>query len=377
MKCLACRNDIELGEFLKCVTCKGTYHYSCLNITSAAFREATNDHKSNFKCPSCTNVTRRGTRNDNTPITRTNLQFLNDSTMSCDGLSDNLNIVEVSPQIPTKPGNVMMPQALPPLTLKDISALLDEKLSHNSSLMANLRSAIIKDVKYMITTEINEAISELKADFTTTTDFLMEELRDVKSKIQEKDDLVQKLETERNALQKEITNLNNRIDIIEKISRDCNVEIQCVPELRNENVCNIFKKICESINVPILDADIRACRRVAKMDTTSKRPRNIIVTLTSPRLRDNVLSAAYRYNKQRNSDKFGSQHIGFEGENRRIYFSEHLSPEMKRVHAAARKFAKDNKYLYVWVKFGQVYLRKSESSSALRVKNIDFLKSLK
>lgn len=164
---------------------------------------------------------------------------------------------------------------------------------------------------------------------------------------------------------------------MEKISRDCNVEIQCVPELRNENTYTIFKKICESINVPILDTDIRACRRVAKMDTTSKRPRNIIITLNSPRLRDSVLSAAYRYNKQRSSDKFGSKQIGFEGENRRIYFSEHLSPEMKRVHAAARKYAKENNYLYVWVKFGQVYLRKNESSTAVRVKNIDCLKNLR
>ncbi|XP_026316028.1 uncharacterized protein LOC113227350 [Hyposmocoma kahamanoa] len=285
--------------------------------------------------------------------------------MSCDGLLDNSKIVDAS-----------VPQA-PALTLKDISALLDEKLSHNSSHMTNLRSAIIKDVKSMITTEINGAIAELKADFTATTDFLMEELKEVKSKIQKKDDLVKKLEEERNALQMEISSLNNRIEIIEKISRDCNVEIQCVPELRNENTYSIFKKICESINVPISDNEIRACRRVAKMDTTSKRPRNIIVSFASPRLRDNVLSATYRFNKHHNSDKFGSKHIGFEGENRRIYFAEHLSPEMKRVHAAARKFAKDKNYSYVWVKYGQVYLRKSESSNAVRVKNIDILKNLK
>lgn len=376
MKCLACRSAIGSGESLKCVTCKGTYHYSCLNITSAAFRDATNDQKRNFNCPSCTNVTRRGARNDNTPIKTSNMQLLNDSTMSCEGLLDNSKSVEEYPQTSSKTVVVTVPQA-PILTLKDISALLDEKLSHNSSHMANLRSAIIKDVKSMITTEINGAISELKADFTTTTDFLMEELGDVKNKIQEKDDLVQKLEKEKNSLQVQITSLNNRIEVMEKMSRDCNVEIQCVPEQRNENTYNIFKKICESINVPILDADIRACRRVAKMDTTSKRPRNIIITLNSPRLRDNVLSAAYRYNKRQSSDKFGSKQIGFEGENQRIYFSEHLSPEMKRVHAAARKYAKENNYLYVWVKFGQVYLRKNESSTAVRVKNIDCLKNLK
>lgn len=376
MNCLACRSTIRLGESLKCGTCKGTYHYSCLNITLAAFKEATNDQKSNFNCPSCSNVTRRGARNDNTPIKITNMHLSNDSTMSCDGLLDKSKSVKENPQTSSKTVAVTVPQA-PALTLKDISTLLDDKLSHNSSHMTNLRSAIIKDVKSMIATEINAAISVLKADFTSTTDFLTEELRDVKSKIQEKDNLVQRLEIERNDLQAQVNSLNKRIEVIEKISRDCNVEIQCVPELRNENTYNIFRKICESINVPIIDGDIRACRRVAKMDTTSKRPRNIIITLASPRLRDNVLSAAYRYNKQRSSDKFGSKQIGFEGENRRIYFSEHLSPEMKRVHGAARKFAKENNYLYVWVKFGQVYLRKNESSTAVRVKNIDCLKNLK
>lgn len=88
----------------------------------------------------------------------------NEFTMSCDGVLDNIKIVEDNLQASTISANVMVLQ-VPALNLKDISALRDGKLFHNSSQMTNIRFAIIKYVKSVITTKTNRAISELKGNF--------------------------------------------------------------------------------------------------------------------------------------------------------------------------------------------------------------------
>ncbi|GBP22314.1 hypothetical protein EVAR_22600_1 [Eumeta japonica] len=85
------------------------------------------------------------------------------------------------------------------------------------------------------------------------------------------------------------------------------------------------------------------------MNTWPDRPRNILVTLASPRLRDFVLSATLLFNKAHCKDMFNSKHVDFAGESRRIYIMEHLSHECKQLQAAARKHARENNYKYVWV----------------------------
>ncbi|CAG9790308.1 unnamed protein product [Diatraea saccharalis] len=64
------------------------------------------------------------------------------------------------------------------------------------------------------------------------------------------------------------------------------------------------------------------------------------------------------------------------GEPCKIYVTEHLSPEQKSLHAETRRVAKELKYKYVWVKFGQIYVRRNDSSSAVLIKNEDSLKKL-
>lgn len=296
------------------------------------------------------NTESRRKRNDNTPVR-----------------ASPTSNTKKAESTPVQPGN---------LTLNDIAALLDQKLSPSSLPMQNLRAAWKEDVKSMITQEINSALNVIKEDFTATTDFITEHVRNLQSQVKDKDRVIKTLENEQSKLQKEFSELSSRLTSLESISRGCNIEIQAVPEKNGENLMSSLFKMCEIMNVPLLDSDLRACWRVAKMDPTSSRPRNIIVTVASPSLRDSILSAYTRYNKEHRDNRLNSTHIGIEGESRMIYLSEHLSREAKQLHYSARMFAKENDYKFVWIKYGQIYLRKDINADAIRVKNKDFLKKI-
>lgn len=83
MQCSSCKKRIERGDRLSCINCKGSYHYRCLNITSADFQENSDQLKLTWQCQACIGITRRQ-RNDSTPI--------RNSAMSCHGFVDDSKV---------------------------------------------------------------------------------------------------------------------------------------------------------------------------------------------------------------------------------------------------------------------------------------------
>nr|XP_034831601.1 uncharacterized protein LOC117988556 [Maniola hyperantus] len=263
------------------------------------------------------------------------------------------------------------------ITMKKISDLFDIKL--NSVLkvhMDGFRSALREDVKMLVRAELDVAIQSLKDDFSCTTDFICAEQKTLKDALDNKTKLICDLEAENTQLRNEVQKINSRLTSMEKISRSHNLELQAVPETKNENVVSLFNKLCEIVNVPLDPLHIHACRRIAKHNPSSNRPRTILVTLSSSLLRDKIISAVHRFNKKDPKETLNSSLFGFTGETRNIYVAEHLSPEQKLLHATARKVSKDKNYKYVWVKFGNIYMRKNDSTAAILIKNEDTLKNL-
>lgn len=331
--------------------------FTCLNVTA----EPNKDELASLTCPGCTNVTRRRL-NDNTPVRSS---FSSNTT--------------------TKFSSQKAVAATSELSLDNIRKLfeqsLDRKLEPSSSTMVSLRAALREDIKSdlkaLVAIEVKSAVEELKVDFTSTTDFICAEQKDMQKELKQKDTVIKTMETEQLRMKHEIDKLNSRISTMEKISRSNNLELQAIPENRDENVKSLFKRLCECLNVTVPESEIKACRRVAKMKADSDRPRNILVTLSTSDLRDKVISAAVRFNKSHpdEKEKLNVSHLGFQktGRNDRIYLSEHLSPDQKQLHASARKFAKENNYKYVWVRYGQINLRKDDTSKVFHVKNEESL----
>lgn len=371
MNCSACKKSIESKELMKCRLCVCRFHIQCLNIEKKQFLALTKEYKSTWICPTCSSITRRARSNDNTPVRPSSSVTLADNTMnmSCD-LSDSNPPSPVS--APSKGLHVKEE-----VTMEKISILLDEKLSASLTVfMENFRQAIKEDVKEMVRTEVLAATNTIKQELSVTTDFIFSEQKGLQSDIDKTVTTINALEEENTKLRSDLVQLNTRLAGIEKISRSCNIEVQAVPERRNENVVTLFKKLCEVVKVSVEDGHISACRRVAKHNAASSRPRNIIVTFSSPRVRDIVLSAAQRYNKAHPGRGLVSSDLEISGETSRIFVAEHLSLEQKSLHAATRRAAKERSFKYVWIKHGQIYVRKDDSSGAILIKNTESLNKL-
>ncbi|XP_013148450.1 PREDICTED: homeobox protein Nkx-6.1-like [Papilio polytes] len=63
--------------------------------------------------------------------------------------------------------------------------------------------------------------------------------------------LIQELQRQKNNLQTELTDAQRRLDALEKSSRSLNVEIQLVPDNRNENILSTVKQIISVIQAPV------------------------------------------------------------------------------------------------------------------------------
>ncbi|XP_037298997.1 uncharacterized protein LOC119190695 [Manduca sexta] len=168
--------------------------------------------------------------------------------------------------------------------------------------------------------------------------------------------------------------ITGRLNILEQHQRECNLEMNGVPENRSENITKLIGILASKIECPISETDIVHASRVAKINKENDRPRTIIFKLRSRLLRDSLLAAVQTYNKHNPREKINSHHLGISGNCVPIYVSEHLSPTNKSLHAAVRLKAKELGYKFVWVRDGRIYARKDEFCSALHIRSMDGLR---
>lgn len=333
-----------------------------------------------WRCDSCMNITRRN-RTDSTPVASphrlqeagragacsslAHVEQQHIADMSCDESLINTSSVSCGSAGTSQAKDVDVS-----ITMKQFSDLIDAKLD-------SIRITLSLEIQDKIKSELEKVTNSIRQEFSETTDFLHAEQKDLKKSISEASRKITELEQQNSNLRAELNSIGMRLKAAEKTSRSCNVEVQCVPERRSENLVAVFKNLCKEIELPITDMDIRSCRRVAKMNPTSKRPRNILVTLPSERHRDQVISYVKRYNLKNAKSPINSGHVGVPGgENCPIFVSEHLSKDIKELHAAARRAAKDKAFKYVWVKYGRVYLRKDDNSPSVHIKDKSSLDKL-
>ncbi|XP_047999773.1 uncharacterized protein LOC125236898 [Leguminivora glycinivorella] len=252
------------------------------------------------------------------------------------------------------------------------------------------------DLTEIVRREIREAISESKKDnrayfdaqfkdfnqkmakFESSLEFINRQYEDFKKDFQDGKPELQRLAAENNHLNTTVQELTVRLNQLEQQARASNVEIQCVPEHRGENLVSLVQQLGSTIEHPVQQHEVLQCTRIAKLNPSNPRPRSILVKFPSPRLRDSFIAASRKYNKTHANDKLNTSHLGIATTQKsQVFIVEHMTKETKELHLAARLKAKEIGYAMVWVTNGRVYLRKSEGSEHIWVKNLETIKNLK
>lgn len=83
------------------------------------------------------------------------------------------------------------------------------------------------------------------------------------------------------------------------------------------------------------------------------------------------------YNKTHSDEKTNTRDIGLAGEKKPIYIVKHLLQINKSLHALARHKARELKYKFVWIKQRKIFMRKSESSNYIYIRDKSVIDNLK
>ncbi|RVE40362.1 hypothetical protein evm_014988 [Chilo suppressalis] len=322
------------------------------------FRGFSSEFKFSWICPACRCKEPKSGNNCNTPVRPASQTQPLSSTVSH---YDNVTLrtkQKVSVSGTTAP---IRGSPCSCLTASDIRTIIREELCH-------------------IKTEINADLQEIvksMTSFEASLSFYNEEFEKIKAITSAQNNTIETLRKENEFLRNTTQELSARVRQLDQQTRAANLEIQCVPEHKQENLVNVVMQLGKVIKCPITDTDIYYCSRVAKMNTNNTRPRSILVKFRSPRLRESFLAATSTFNKNNPDNKLNTSHLGL-GEEKKsaVFVVEHLTLENEELHAAARRKSKELQFKFVWVREGKIFMRKSDESNYIYVRNHDTLKKL-
>jgi hypothetical protein len=166
---------------------------------------------------------------------------------------------------------------------------------------------------------------------------------------------------------KEIKDLNTRLNHLEQYGRNKNIEINEVIETNNEDVEQIVVNLASKLGVDLTKDDIEATHRLPKT-RRDNRPATIIVQFVRRKKRDEMLAA-------RKKVVTNNQVTGLQGG--RIYVSENLTAYYRNLLKEAKKRGRDLGYKYVWFKNGSIKLRKEENSEVIVVNEMADIAKIK
>lgn len=187
---------------------------------------------------------------------------------------------------------------------------------------------------------------------------------------------VEKLEQERKLNLDYIRSLEERVETMEKNSKNSSIELRNVPITKPETYEDLKKIVTnmgDALGVNIQPYDIKNIYRINSKSSESK---PIIADFNSIPVKENLISKAKSYSKQHDGNRLSTNDLSITGTPQPVYLSENLTQKTKKLHFYARDFARLNEFAFCWISYGKVYLRKKQGDPAIRIDNELDLKKL-
>lgn len=211
-------------------------------------------------------------------------------------------------------------------------------------------------------------IKDQNADIQKSLDFLS-------FKYDDKLENMVKLEQKNKDYELKISELEMKVEQLERNSRASTIEIRNVPKQPPENKTSlriIVKQIGETIDQPVLDSDIQDIFRLRTKKETSN---HIVVNFTTTATKDGFIKQCRNFNKANKDSKHNTSHLsGLSGPPQPIFIDESLTSLGRKLFFPARQFVRDNRYHSTWTSYGKVFIRKTQDSPAIRIDGEEDLK---
>lgn len=181
--------------------------------------------------------------------------------------------------------------------------------------------------------------------------------------------LISDLTKENLALKKKVRDLEDRLEVSEQYSRVNTVEVYGIPEKANENVLESVKNLGSALGMDITEEMVDACHRLKK-PKDGKQPPGIIIKFVRRYDKQNLLQ------KKKAKRDLKTDALGYSVKNT-IYINSSLSPERRRLLAAAKLKKSDKHWAYVWTTDeGKILVRKEEEGPVTWIRNMEELGKL-
>lgn len=345
MKCNKCSLELASEVAIKCSACQDKLHYMCAGLSEADYKKILPMNLKKWKCTNCKQVKKASTPSQALCSPKPAL-FLNEAGDSHDNHPSIISI--------------------------DTGALLK-----------NMNSQF---------QQLSQDMAELKNSFNSKLDALAVTIQAWSNKFEELEINVRNMQAQVTAVKEENTLLRTQMDDLkrnmedqEQKARQCNIEIQNLPEKSSENLIHIALTMGKVLGVPISIDSVKAVHRVPHREQTG-RAKNVILELTSRRLRDDVIAAA----RARRGVTAGQLLTAAEGAaagagtsrlddriaSQPVFINEHLTLKNKILYSNTRKIARDKQYKWVWIKNASILVRKADNTKVIRIRNDDDLDKL-
>lgn len=346
MICECCLDAIlEASTAVKCSQCLKAYHHSCFTTILPGVPLPIDN---NWVCPTCKPKTGNA---DNTPIRSRQDP---DANVTHRRKGTQADVMEA-------------PEA--PVTSSEVSSIVKNEIS---KLMRHLNQTLANYVNNEL-----KAIKDNVDEIRRSMEFMNEKYEEIKLEVSSKMNTIQEVEKENVQLKSTVKELNTRLNQMEQQARSSNLEIQCLPEHKSENLVSIVMNISKVLSCELSEQNIHHVTRISKQTPTSNRPKSVVVQFNSPRVRDTFLAASIKFNKNKKAEeKLNSHLLGIGGKKENVFIMEHLSPANKSLHAATRIKAKKLGYQYVWIRSGKIFVRKTDGADYKYIKDMETLDNL-
>ncbi|KAI5637832.1 hypothetical protein NE865_09487 [Phthorimaea operculella] len=226
-------------------------------------------------------------------------------------------------------------------TPSDISMIMTE--------LQHLRAEVAK---------VAEQNQEIKAEMTRLSTTL-------KQTVEEHEIKMQQAEIEIATLKTTIEQLHSTVGKQEQDSMRNDLEIIGVTEHKGENLKHIVQTAANKVGVELTELDIDDVMRVGRKAPSTDKfqnqlPRPVVVKLLRKCKRDEIINAA------RTRHNITSENI-VEGAPTKLYFNERLTKTNRQLFRETRLRANKHGFRYCWLRYGCIFVRKSDGKPAIRI----------